>query len=91
MCPCGPGGQRNPAGHQEEDFQQVERGDPALPLSSGEAHLESLILNSLVQEGQGTPGVGPVEAAEMKKDLEHPLDKERLRELGMFNLKRRYR
>ncbi|KAF4790698.1 hypothetical protein TURU_138481 [Turdus rufiventris] len=46
------------------------------------------ILNSPVQDRHEAPGAGP-DAIEMSKELEHVSYKERLRELGLFNLKKR--
>ena len=63
MCAGSPEGQPCPGLHQEKRGQQVERGDSAPLLCSGETSPAVLrsALEPSAQEGHGTVGAGPKE------------------------------
>ena len=63
MCAHSPEGQAYPGPHQEKRGQQVEAGDSAPLLQSGETSLRLLhpALEPSIQEGYGAVGVGPEE------------------------------
>jgi len=69
MCPRRPEGQPCPGLHQEKRGQQVEGGDSALLLCSGETPPGVLhpALEPAAQEGHGAVGAGPEEGH--KNDL----------------------
>ena len=69
MCVGSPEGQSCPGLHQEKRGQQVERGDSAPLLCSGETSPGVLrsALEPSPQEGHGAVGVGPKEG--YKNDL----------------------
>jgi len=63
MCAGSPEGQPCPGLHQEKRGQQVEGGDSAPPLCSGETSPGVLrsALEPSAQDGCGTVGAGPKE------------------------------
>jgi len=81
MCACSPESQPYPGLHQEKRGQQVEGGDSAPPLCSGETPPGVLhpVLEPSAHEGHGPVGVGPEETTKMVRGLEHLSCEERLR------------
>jgi len=73
MCAHSPEGQLYPGLHQEKRGQQVEGGDSALLLRSGETPPGVLhpALEPSAQERHGAVGVAPEEATQMIRGLEH--------------------
>ena len=67
MCARSPEGQPDPGLHQKKHGQQVERGDSALLLPSGEISPGVLHtgLGPSAQGRHGPVGVGPEEATKM--------------------------
>ena len=71
MCAYSPEGQLYPGLHQEKRGQQVEGGDSALLLRSGETPPGVLhpALEPSAQERHGAVGAGPGETTEMIKAI----------------------
>jgi len=73
MCAHSPEGQPYPGLHPQQSGQQVEGGDSAPLLCSGETPLGVLCpaLEPSAQDRHGAVGVGPGEATKMIQGLEH--------------------
>jgi len=86
-----PEGQLYPGLHQKQHGQQVQGGDSALLLHSGEIPPGVLrpALQPSAQERHGPVGAGLEEVTKMIRGTEHLSYEERLREFRMFSLKKR--
>ena len=91
MCARRPEGQLYPGLHQEQHCQQIEGGDSAPLLCSGETSPGVLrpAVEPSAQNRAGAVGVGPEEAPAMIQGLEPLCWEERLGELGLLSLGRR--
>jgi len=83
--------QQYPGLHQRKNGQQVEGGDSAPLLCSGETPPGVLCpaLEPSAQETHGTVGAGPEEGQKNDQRAGAPLCEERLRELGLFSKEKR--
>ena len=86
MCACSPEGQPHPGLHPQQRGQQVEGGDSASFLCSGETPTGVLhpALEASAQERHRAVGVGPDEATKMLEGREHLSCEKRLKGFSVW-------
>ncbi|KAJ7412815.1 hypothetical protein WISP_94520 [Willisornis vidua] len=91
VCPCGQEGQWCPGVHYKEHCQVIEAGDPASLLSPGGVHLDCCVQFRAPQYKGDMELLEQVQwrVTNVIKGLETLSYEERLRNLGLFSLKKR--